>query len=136
MGLNIRAVMNELGAILGSIDGLRAFAYPAPNVTPPAAFVGWPDEIDYDLAMARGAWGAKFPVLVAVGKADVESARDAMSAYLAGDGPLSVRAALDAAEPVSFDAARVTGAQVRPVTIAGIEYLAAILDVEIIGQGE
>lgn len=131
-------VMDELARVLGSLDGLRgrAYGWPAPSVVPPAAFVGWPDEIDYDLAMACGGWSAKFPVLIVVGRSDLRSARDAIDAYLGGSGPASVRAALDSGVHSAFDAARVTNAHVEPVSIAGIEYLAALLDVEVVaGKG-
>ena len=130
--MDVAAVMDALGAQLERISGLRVFAYPAPGVVPPVAMIGWPSAIDYDQAMGRAAWSATFPVLIAVGKGDVRSARDTIGAYLAGKGPDSVRVALDG-PTVAYDEARVTSAHVEPITIAGIEYLAAILDVEIVG---
>ena len=135
--MNVSDVMDELAGALASIPALaeRTFAYPAPGVVPPAAMVGWPDQIDYDVTMARGAWSATFPVLIAVGKADVRSARDAIGAYVSSTGASSVRAALDAGLHSAYDSARVTSARVEPVSIAGVEYLAALLDVEVTGQG-
>ena len=130
--MDVSRVMDAIAQNLDSIESLRVFAYPAPGVTPPAAMVGWPSAIDYDQALARGAWQATFPVLIAVGKGDVRSARDTIGAYLDGKGPDSVRAALDG-PTAAYDAARVTSARVEPITIAGIEYLAAVLDVEIVG---
>lgn len=131
--MNVARVMDALAAVLKTV-GLRVFAYPAPNVVPPAGFVGWPDEINYDVSMARG-WSARFPVLIVVGKGDVRSARDAISAYVSSTGSSSVRAALGAGTGVAYDSARVTRAHVEPVSIAAIEYLAALLDVEVTGQG-
>ena len=131
--MDVATIMDELATVLASITGLRVFGYPAPNVVPPAGFIGWPDEIDYDVTMARGAWSAKFPVLIAVGKGDVRSARDAISAYVSSTGASSVRAALGSGRGAAFDSARVTSARVEPISIAGIEYLAALLDVEIMG---
>ena len=132
--MNVARVMDALAAVLKTV-GLRVFAYPAPNVVPPAGFIGWPDEIDYDVTAGRGGWSAIFPVLIVVGKGDVRSARDAISAYVSSTGPSSVRAALGAGTGVAYDSARVTRAHVEPVSIAAIEYLAALLDVEVTGQG-
>lgn len=134
VGVDVAGVMDALASALDGLDGLtgRTYAYPAPGVVPPAAFVGWPDEIDYDAAMGRGAWSLTVPVLVAVGKSDLRSARDAITAYLAGSGPSSIREALDG-PTVAYDSARVTRGHIEPISIAGIEYLAAILDVEITG---
>lgn len=123
-----------MGARLDSVDGVRGFSYPANAVVPPAAMVGWPYDIDPELTMARGAWSATFPVLVVVGKSDIRSARDVMSAHLADSGPASVMAALNSGLHTAYDAARMTKAHVEPVSIAGIEYLGAIIDVAVIGQ--
>jgi hypothetical protein len=132
--MDIGRVMDEVGRALGSVVGLRerVFAYPAPNVVPPAAFVGWPDDIDYTATMGR-AVTLTLPVLVVVGKADIRSARDTITAYLSSSGPGSVPAALDGGSYVACDSVRVMKAHVDPVSIAGIEYLAALLDVEITG---
>lgn len=134
--MHVAGVMDALAERLASIGDLRGrtFAYPPSALVPPAAVVGWPDEIDYDLAMVRGGWSATFPVLVVVGKSDVRSARNAIAAHLDGAGPKSVRAALDGGAHTAYDAALVTKAHVEPVSIAGIEYLAAILDVAVTGR--
>jgi hypothetical protein len=135
--MDVAAVMDELARALDSVEGLekRVFAYPAPNVVPPAAFVGWPDEIDYNATMVHGAVTLTLPVLVVVGKADVRSARDTVAAYLNSSGPASVPAALEGGLRSACDSARVTSAHVAPVSIAGIEYLAALLDVAVTGRG-
>lgn len=52
--MNLAAVMDELGAALGTIPGLRVFPYWADRITPPAAVVGWPDPLTYDATMRRG----------------------------------------------------------------------------------
>jgi hypothetical protein len=136
--MNLAAITDELARDLGSVEGLqgRAFGYPPNALVPPAAVVGWPDEINYDLAMGRGAWSVKFPLLIVVGKSDVRSARDAISGYLDSSGPSSVRTALDRGSAHSaYDSVLVLPSHVGPVTIAGIEYLAALWDVEVVGGG-
>ena len=123
-------------AAFGGIESLRGrtYPYPAPNVIPPAAFVGWPDQINYDLGMSLGGWSLNIPLLVAVGRADLQSARDAVGAYLASEGASSVRAALSGGPYGAFDTALVTAARIEPISIAGTEYLAAIFDVAVTGR--
>jgi hypothetical protein len=133
--MDVAAVMDQVGGALDGVGDLRVFAYPAPNVVPPAAFVGWPDEIDYSATMGRGAVTLTLPVLIVVGKADVRSARDAIAVYLDSTGPSSAVAAIEGGIYSACDSVRVTGARVEPVSVAGIEYLAALLDVAVTGQG-
>lgn len=135
--MDVSAVMEGLAEVaFGGIETLqgRTYSYPAPGIVPPAAFVGWPDQINYDLGMARGGWTLNIPLLVAVGRADLRSARDAVGAYLAGSGPSSVRAALSGGPYGAFDTALVTAARIEPVSVAGTEYLAAIFDVAVTGR--
>lgn len=128
-------VMDQLGAALGSIDELRVFPYWVEQVTPPAAIVGWPDPITYDASFRRGADSFTLPVWIVVGRVDARSARDTLAAYLDGAGASSVKAALDGGTYTACDSVRVATARVEPVTIAGIDYLAAVLDVEVFGTG-
>lgn len=133
--MRVGRVMDELGAALERIDGLRVYPYGAKRITPPAAVVGWPDPISYDGALARGMDSMTFPVLVATGDLDARASRDTLAAYLDGDGPSSVKAAIDGGSYTACDSARVTEARVEPVTIAGIPYLAAVVDVAVSGNG-
>jgi hypothetical protein len=47
--------MDDLGAALETIDGLRVFPYWADKIVPPAAIVGFPESLDFDETMGRGA---------------------------------------------------------------------------------
>lgn len=133
--MNLASVMDELAEALSVIDGLRPFPYWASRVTPPAAIVGWPDPINYDSTMARGSDEFTLPVWIVVGQTDARSARDALAAYLDGSGTSSVKAALDGGTYTACDSVRVATARVESIAIAGIDYLAAVLDVEITGRG-
>jgi hypothetical protein len=127
--------MDELGEALSGISGLRVFPYTADRVVPPAAIVGWPDEIRFDGTMLRGMDSMTFPVWVVVGTADARSARDTLAAYLDGAGASSVKAAIDGGTYTACHSARVSSARIEPISIAGINYLAAVLDVEVTGRG-
>jgi len=133
--MNIADVMDELGTALETITGLRVFPYSATRVTPPAAIVGWPDPIEYDLTMGRGADQFTLPVFVLVGNVDARSARDALAVYLDGSATGSIKAALDGGTYTECDSVRVASASVDAITSAGVEYLGAVFQVEITGSG-
>jgi hypothetical protein len=133
--VNLSGAMDELAAALDTIDGLRTYSYAVGRINPPAALVTWPEEIIYDQAMQRGADSMTLPVLVLVGGVDARSSRDLLGAYLAGAGPYSVKAAIDGYSYIELDSARVSTAKVDTVTVADVEYLGALFDVEIFGRG-
>lgn len=128
-------VMDELAAALDGIDGLRTYSYAVPRVSPPAAIVAWPEEIEYDSTYGRGSDSLTVPVFVLVGAVDARTSRDLLAEYLAGSGSRSVKAAVDGATFTHMDSARVARAKVESVRVAGAEYLAAVFDVEIFGRG-
>lgn len=133
--MDLAAVMDDLGSALEPIEGLRVFPYWADRVTPPAAVVAWPDPLTYDTAMARGGDRLEVPVILLVGKVDARSARDQLARYVSGSGPHSVKAAVEAHPATAYDSARVDRAEFGVITVAGIEYLAGTLYIDLIGRG-
>lgn len=133
--MNIANVMDEIGAVLDTIDGLRVFPYSAASVRPPAAIVGWPDPITYDTTMARGSDQLTVPLYVVVGTADARSARDALAVYLDGSDTKSIKAAVEGGTYTAFDTVRVQEARVDSFSIAGTDYLGAVFQLDITGQG-
>lgn len=133
--MNIAAVMDELGTALEAVDGLRVFPYSADRIVPPAAIVGWPDPITYDATMARGADRLTAPLFVLVGRLDARTSRDRLAKYLAGAGDDSVKAAVEAGTYTAFDSVRVQEARVDGFTVAGVEYLGATFQLDLIGTG-
>lgn len=133
--MNIASVMDEMGAALDTIGGLNIFPFSADRITPPAAIVGWPDPLTYDTAMRRGGDRLTMPVWVVVGKVDARAARDRLAVYLDSADAHSVKAALEAASYTACDSIRVTQATVDSLTIAGIDYLGAIFETDVLGPG-
>jgi hypothetical protein len=133
--MNLAGAMDELAAALDVIDGLRSYPYTVQRVSPPAAIVTWPEEITYDKAMHRGADSFVVPIFVLVGSVDARTSRDLLAQFLAGSGTRSVKAAIDGYSYIELDSARVASAKVEAVTVADVEYLAAIFDVAIFGRG-
>lgn len=133
--MNVAMVMDEIGAALKTIAGLKVFPYSASKVTPPAAIVGWPDPYTYDDTMGRGSDRLTIPVYVVVGNVSARASRDAIARYADGSGEASVKAAIEAADYESCDSIRVESCEFGTTTVAGTEYLLATFQMDVTGAG-
>jgi hypothetical protein len=89
--------------------------------------------VEYDFTKGRGSDRVVVPVTVLVGKVSDRTARDELSAYLAGSGAKSIKAKLDGNLGGAAQTVRVTGASTQIVTMTqGVEYLGATFDVEVV----
>jgi hypothetical protein len=129
--IDLAATLEELEARLKTIAGLRVYGYLADSVAPPAAVVAV-DEIFYDATMGRGADTARFLVHVLVGRSSDRAATAALSPYAAGDGPQSIKAALEVAADGPEISVRVESATVATITVGAIDYLAATFTADVI----
>lgn len=127
---DVSTVMDQLGTALAAITGLRVFDFPPKSAQPPFAFVDMPESVDYDLTYQRGSDRATFVVVVAVADVVDRAARDAIAAYAAGTGAVSVKTAIEAGTVGA--SARVTGCEFRPVTLAAGTYAGCIFDVDVV----
>lgn len=133
--MDLAGVMDELGAALEDISGLRVFPWWADRITPPAAIVEFPEELTFDGTHGRGSDRMTVPLVVAVAKNDARTARNALAAYCNGSGAASVKAVLEAATYTACDSVRVQSCEFGVVTVAAVEYLAATFSIDVIGQG-
>jgi hypothetical protein len=133
--MNIADAMDEIGTALGAIDELRVFPYNADRVTPPAAIVGWPDPLVYDITYARGADKFTLPLYLVVARLDARNTRNRLAKYLDGSGDFSVKAAVEAGTYTVFDSVRVAEAALDSYMIGGTEYLGAEFSLDIVGPG-
>lgn len=133
----LSAVMDEMAVELDTIDGLRVFPYPADNIPAPAAIVGYPESLTFDTTMGRGVDMAVFPIFVLVGRVTDRTARDLLGVYCDGTGAKSVKAVLQAGKPwVAMASVRVASVEFTVVTVAGVDYLAAVFTVNVYGSGD
>lgn len=128
--------MTDLGAIMQAIadaleaPGRPAYAYPADDVKVPCVVVGYPGEIEYDIAYQRGADLATFPVYFLTGRVVERAARDELAAVVAaGSG---IKDTLDGLTGAPWDTLRVTTMRILNVQVAGIDYLAAQFNAEVV----
>lgn len=128
-------VMDQVGDQLDTITGLRVFRYPPGSVTPPAAVVSYPDNLEYDATYGRGMDRLTLPVVLVVGKASDRATRDAITQYAAGAGAKSIKAVLEVGVYTAFDTLRVKDAEFDVISIGGTDYMAAVFTIDISGSG-
>lgn len=134
MAADTTAIMAGIAEQLDTITGLRVYAYPPDSIAVPAAVVAFPDTVEYDTTMARGADRVVVPVHVLVGKVSDRASSPALTTYMAGEGLGSVKTAIEADKTLSGEAqtTRVTEAAVSVIALAGVDYLAATFQVEVV----
>ena len=132
--MDVPEVMSGLGNQLRTISGLRVRDYPSDSTNPPEAIVSFPENIEYDTVMARGADRLVFPVTVLVGRVSDRTARTRLGDYLSGEGDRSVKAAIEADKTLggAADTTRVMEADTAIWTMGGSDLLAATFTIEVI----
>lgn len=133
--MNLANVMQAVADRLAVISGLNTFGYPVATVSPPAAIVTYPESISFDGTYRRGLDRIILPLVLVVGGVSDLSTRDAIGAYCDGSGPSSVKAVLESGSYTAFDTITVTEATFDVVSIAAVDYLAALFDLDIAGHG-
>jgi hypothetical protein len=133
--MNLDDVMDEIATRLDTIAGLRCFAWPPGTATPPAAIVSYPNDYTYDETYGRGMDRMTLPVVVLVGRPTDRSTRDALAQYVNGSGAASVKAVLESGTYTALHTLRVMSADFDVYQLGGTDYLAAIFELDIAGQG-
>lgn len=135
--MDLGDVMNELGNALGTItdSALNVYAYHASRITAPAASVGLPESIEYDVTMLNGCQRITFPVSLLVGQITSDIALANLEKYCDGadDSTTGVKAALENFSYTSCHSVRVASAEFSVMTVNGVDYLGATFTVDVIG---
>lgn len=134
--MNLALTMDQVAQRLHAIDGLRVVAHPPGRVNPPQGIVSYPDRISYDATYARGMDRIKLPVLIVFGQPTARSTRDMIAAYCDGNNPKSVKQTLESGNYTAFDEIVVEEAVFDVLTIASIDYMAALFMADIGGSGQ
>lgn len=129
MALNISDVMDKLGASVSGLGGLKVYDYPPKSAQPPFAFLNMPQTITYDLTMGRGTDRVDIQMFLGVTDVVDRAARDAIVAYAAGSGPLSIKSAIEAAE--LGGQVQVTKAEFGQITLASGSYVGVIFTIDV-----
>lgn len=139
--MDLYTVMTEIDVRLKTIAGLRVaeFGY-AKSVQPPAAVQYPPDRINFDGTYGRGSDDYQdHLVVVFVGNANARSALQAITPFVRGSGPKSIKAVLDATNVAPYASCSdltVQWAELDPgAKMGNRELLAALFHCKITGIG-
>ena len=126
----------DLATRLAAITGLTAYAQIPDMVDEPAAVVGMPEEVLYDLTFSNTFATWTIPVRLYVGRADAEAAQDLLNPYLASTGTQSIKRAVEdrtVAITSGWHVVRVAAAREFGVYRVGdVDYLGCEITVEVV----
>lgn len=133
--MHLAQVMDDLGEALETISGLRVHPFWSQRITPPAVVVQWPENVEFDVTYRRGGDRVTFPVSVLAGLVDARSTRDRLARFADGAGPDSIKQAIERSSAPSYHSAHVSRVDFEMISVAGVDYMAATFDVDVIGSG-
>lgn len=131
--VNPAAIMAEVASVLGSLPGIRtAFPHPVDKLGGfPSVVVGYPERIAYG-ELASNADRITLPVAIVVGGVIKRETADKVGKYLGDEGAESAKRALnDKSDWLTCDVVTTVSAETDVVTIADVDYLAAMLELDI-----
>lgn len=135
--MNLNDVMDEVGQAMESITGLRVFPFPGASITPPAGYVSYPQSVDYDETYGRGVDQiTDLSIVLLAGDVYTKQARDLVAEWASGNGPKSVKKAIESWPWSSCDDVTITSCEFDGETISGVLYLAANFKATITGPGK
>lgn len=137
--MDLENVAAELTTQLDTIEGLRPYGYPPDSISVPSgggvAVLSLPTDIDFDKTYGRGMDRITWPLLVIVGKVTDRTVPERLYPYLSGSGASSIKAVLEAGSYTSLHTLRVGRAEPDVITWQGTEYVGAVFELDIAGQG-
>lgn len=135
--MNLADVMDEVGKAMQAITGLRVVPFPGASITPPAGYVSYPQSVDYDETYSRGVDQiTDLAIVLLAGDVYTKGARDLVAAWASGDGPKSVKKAVEAWPWTTCDDVTITACEFDGETISGVLYLAAHFKATVVGPGK
>ena len=132
-------VMDEVAQALSQVEGMRkSWGYPPDDISvAPSGYVSYPQSGEYQQAYGRGEDGmTDLPIVLIAGPPGERKTHDRIKAWVAGSGPSSVVAHLEAWSWESCDDLTVNTWEVIPESVAGVAYLAVLFKATVIGPGE
>lgn len=135
--MKLDLVMDEVASALRTITGINVFEYPPAVLYGQSGYVSYPQSIDFDETYQRGQdQFTDLPIVLVAGKPYDKSTRDTIAAWAAGDGPRSIKAAMERWSWQSCDDLTVTSCEFTAETIGGVPWLAVLFKATVVGPGE
>lgn len=136
--MNLADVMDEVARAIKQIAGLReSFGYPPDDLpSDRCGYVSYPQSVDFDEEYQRGGDQlTDLPIVLVAGRVDDRETRKQLAAWASGDGPQSVKAALEARSWTTCDDVHVGSCEFIPEQVGGVPYLAAMFKATVVGPG-
>jgi hypothetical protein len=135
--VNISSAATEIAEQAATITGLNAYDFAPGTIVPPCLVVLNPEPggIVFDQTYGRGMDRITLPVILICGPAVEREQQQGIRLYLDGAGDKSIKQVLESGTYESFDTIRVMVGGVDGVTIGGVEYIAALFDIDLGGRG-
>lgn len=133
--MDLDAVMDELGQALDTIDGLRV-AIVGEKPLPPAAYISYPEGIQYDGTYGRGTDTMDLQAVVIVGQTKAKNTRRLLAAYCDGNDTGSVKTMLEAFDYQTCDSVTVPSVDFDVIRLGAIDYMAAMFAIHVVGSGQ
>lgn len=135
--MNVFTVAAELATALETITNpdLRVYPYPPDQLAAPAAVVGYPQTITFDLSAGRGQDMITVPVYVVIDRTWDRASAEQFANLTAGSGSNSIKQVLQTKPHTAFATCRVRSVDFSVISVAGIEYWVATFLVDVYGSG-
>lgn len=134
--MNLKDVMEEIAEKLRTFLGVTAYSYPTDTVVPPAAILSFPDRIAYDVTYRQGeAFFWNLPLYMVTNRVDGKTARNVLSEWADVNGNKSIQQYLSNTRYSTCGSVQVVNATFDVVTIAGIDYMAVVFELNVSGEG-
>ena len=133
MPATVSQVATGLATRLGTITGLRTYAYQPEQLNPPFAFPTI-TQVNYHRAFAGGDVVMDWVISVVVGRYTDRTAHAALDAYLSYDGASSIRAAIEADRTLGGVCQTLIlsqGASINALTQGDADYLQITLECQV-----
>lgn len=127
-------VVAELEARLKTIAGLRVYPWGTENLTPPGCVITMPRRITVRSVAGRGSRIEDLSVVVAVGRASARTAPKDLSPFVSTEGAQSIKYVLETGTYTAFDVVEVTSIELDFLTLAGTDYLGAMINTNVTGR--
>lgn len=134
--MNLVDVYEQLGTQLDTIPGLRVYPYPTDAVQEPAAVLGLPGTVSFDLTYQRGGDRLTVPCSVLVGRVVDRDTLTQLGPFLSGSGSSSVKRVLEAGVYTAFDFVWVETAVGGTFEVGNVSYYGAAFSLNVVGPGE
>jgi hypothetical protein len=127
-------VIDQLEARLKTITGLRVYPWGTSKITPVGCVLTMPERISVRSVGGRGSRIEGLAVVVAVGRTTARTAPRTLSPYVSTEGAQSIKYVLETGTYTAFDAVEVDTIEINEMTLAGVDYLGAMINTNIVGK--